>query len=170
MEKWQPIDGFENYLISNAGRVYSGYVGRLISPHKTANGYSVVDIYSNGKRKTAYIHRLVAQAFCIHPYGADVVNHIDSDKSNNNSTNLEWVTTDGNVKHAMRKGRYDNGRKSQAEKVSKPIIGTNIKTGEIKKYKSINETSKDGFKPNNISHCLIGDRNSHHGYTWAYAN
>lgn len=170
MEKWQPIEGYEKYLISNTGKVFSEHVNRLLKAHVCGNGYYMVDLIKDSKRKTCYVHRLVAQAFCTHPDGCNVVNHIDSNKLNNDAANLEWVTQNENLHHAMNHGRFDSGRKSQAEKISKPIMGTNLKTGEIKKYKSINETKKDGFKPNNISHCLIGYRKSHHGYTWCYAN
>lgn len=38
--------------------------------------------------------------------------------------------------------------------ISKPIIATNKKTGEVRFYDSISETQKDGFCPQNVSKCL----------------
>lgn len=50
------------------------------------------------------VHRLVAEAFCSKKDGANVVNHIDGDPSNNKAVNLEWVTPSENTNHAIRTG------------------------------------------------------------------
>lgn len=50
---------------------------------------------------TERVHRLVALYFCEKHEGCNVVNHIDSDKTNNHASNLEWTTISGNTKHCF---------------------------------------------------------------------
>jgi hypothetical protein len=55
------------------------------------------------------VHRIVAEAW--HgppPSPKHVVDHIDSDKTNNHPNNLEWVTQSENLARARAKGRMSN--------------------------------------------------------------
>ncbi len=54
--------------------------------------------------------------------------------------------------------------------LSKPVIGMNIKTGEIKEYSSVMETEKDGFNYKNIGGAcrLTKNKLSTDGYVWMY--
>lgn len=67
-------------------------------------GYHQVRIGTTGNQKTVCVHRLVAGAFCHNPNGFNDVNHIDGNKANNNSCNLEWISRSGNVIHAISLG------------------------------------------------------------------
>jgi ribosomal protein L24E len=53
----------------------------------------------NRLKQNFYIHRLVAQAFIENCDEKDFVNHKDLDKTNNNPSNLEWVTHSENIIH-----------------------------------------------------------------------
>lgn len=72
-------------------------------------------------------------------------------------------------KNAIRESMMGKRHKS----LEKPIIATNTKTGEVRFYESISETQKDGFSPQNVSHCL-SDRYPHSkslkGFTFRYAS
>ena len=48
----------------------------------------------------------------------------------------------------------------------KAVIGTNISTGETKRYDSMAETEVDGFRATHVSLCALGRRKTHKGYTW----
>ncbi|SDH69304.1 HNH endonuclease [Pseudomonas sp. BS3767] len=61
----------------------------------------MVSLSVSAKRDVQLVHRLVASAFCEQPEGCFVINHIDADKSNNRSENLEWTTSKANTAHAM---------------------------------------------------------------------
>lgn len=82
MEEWKPIKDYEGlYWVSNMGRVKSSK--QILKPLINKRGYYVVALYKNKKRKTAYIHRLVAEAFVPNPDNLPEVNHIDEVKVNN---------------------------------------------------------------------------------------
>lgn len=104
-EIWKTIQGYEDYQVSNFGRVKSlNYNGtkkeRLLSQCKS-RGYYVVCLYSNKKRRMFLAHQLVAIAFLNHkPCGFKlVVNHKDFNPLNNHVDNLEVVTNRENCNH-----------------------------------------------------------------------
>ena len=109
-----------------------------------------------------YVHRLVADAFCEHPDGCNVVNHIDFNMQNNRFDNLEWVTQRSNVLHSMKNGRvhrFPNAR---------PVVG--IKDGIKHFYRSANEAAiAIGTDASSISKCCRKRYKSSKGYKWEYA-
>ena len=129
IEEWRPILGYKNrYEVSNLGRVRGP---RGIIGWRGKNKYMIVSLHGKRKEPTTtqskpfiyevkvYVHQLVAEAFlgpC--PEGHEV-NHIDTDKSNNVLSNLEYVTRSENLKHA-----YKNGcrKPNRAFKHTKEIV------------------------------------------------
>lgn len=87
-------------------RQYSRRVkGHILSGTTHPSGYRFILISAcNGDYgvKRLPIHRLVAQAFVPNPDKKPFVNHIDGNKSNNVSTNLEWCTNSENQLHSSR--------------------------------------------------------------------
>ena len=100
----KPIKGWPNYKVSDKGDVISFNYKK--GPHKLkhivpkATGFHVVNLSTkvdrNGNRtvKTSCVHRLVADAWLPKPSSDDnyVCTHIDGDKSNNDISNLKWIT------------------------------------------------------------------------------
>jgi len=118
-EIWKDIKDYEGmYQVSNLGRIktlerivkydtppYSHTVHMKIKKiSKKNNGYMIVGLWKDNKGKNFHIHRLVANAFIDNPENKATVNHIDSDKTNNCVTNLEWNTQSENNKHAFKVG------------------------------------------------------------------
>lgn len=110
-EIWKDIKNYEGlYQVSNFGRVKrigksTGAVcGRILKPAncvKTNYGiYQIVCLCINNKKTTHFVHRLVAEAFIPNPDNKPQVNHIDGNPSNNNISNLEWVSASENSIHA----------------------------------------------------------------------
>jgi hypothetical protein len=133
-EIWCDVNGYEGlYQISNLGNVLSlrrevkqGKYGKtrvieekILKPTDNGNGYLIVPLRINGKRKNFYIHRLVAEHFVPNCTGGNYVNHKDYDTRNNSSDNLEWCTQRNNIlysAHRMRKPHKQWKRSATGEK------------------------------------------------------
>lgn len=102
-EIWKSVQGFEDYLISNRGRIKSyktagSNIGRrrkvpiLLSPGVNGDGYRRVILYSKGSIHYVFVHRLVLEAFvgpC--PKGQES-RHLDGIPDHNDVRNLCWGT------------------------------------------------------------------------------
>ena len=106
-EIFKPITGFENYLVSNLGRVYNIKLKRYLKPGFITKDtkYTRVVLSEAGKSYYMLLHRLVATEFCIKSDNSyNVVHHIDNDPSNNKSDNLVWCNQSYNVSMAYKDG------------------------------------------------------------------
>lgn len=104
-EEWKEIIELNGeYLVSNFGTVYSNKSHIIMKQHFDKDGYKRVTLRKNGKPKTFFVARLVAQAFISNPENKPQINHIDGNKRNNRVENLEWVTAKENVNHAWKTG------------------------------------------------------------------
>lgn len=103
-EIWKTIPETNSaYEVSNFGSVRN-HKGRVLKLWLINSGYKSVSLTISGKRKNFLVHRLVASSFCLNLYGYPVVNHIDGNKLNNHSDNLEWVSYKQNLDHAKANG------------------------------------------------------------------
>jgi hypothetical protein len=120
-EIWKVIPEFNGkYSVSNLGvvrrnehKVYSKKRGdfiqssKLMATNDNGRGYKQLMIQIGKKRFVRYIHRVVAELFIPNPENLAEVNHIDYDRSNNNASNLEWVTKQENMNHSS----FSNSKK-----------------------------------------------------------
>ena len=113
------IEGFENYIITQEGKIFNKKRKHYINPHINKSGYEIIDLHSenynenvdvsiytrkrNAKRKKFRVHRLVAMYYIDNPENKKEVNHKDKNRLNNKIDNLEWVTGIENLKHAHNK-------------------------------------------------------------------
>lgn len=109
VEIWKPIPEWPNYAVSTKGRIQRLVDGRGTRAGNVLSaflvcGYPSVNLVAAGRRQSVRVHRLVAQVFLPRPAGASEVNHIDASRSNNDISNLEWVTPSGNRLHGYAKG------------------------------------------------------------------
>lgn len=112
IEVWKDISGFEGlYQVSNLGRVKScerivnhrygtrRVNDKILSLGHDKDGYFMAILCKLGTKKTVKVHRLVADAFIKKVEGKNIINHIDSNKSNNLFLNLEWTSSTENSCH-----------------------------------------------------------------------
>lgn len=95
-----------DYYVTDDGRVWSEKSQKFMRQSDDKNGYKKVALRSADlppKKCHLYsVHRLVMENF--YPFDGMEnfqVNHIDGDKTNNRLSNLEWVTCQENIAHAV---------------------------------------------------------------------
>ena len=92
-----------NYYITDDGKVWSERTQKFLSFQYDKNGYVKVQMRSTDNKSNRYsVHRLVLENFKpVENMENLQVNHIDGNKKNNNLTNLEWTTSEENIRHAI---------------------------------------------------------------------
>ena len=102
------VVGYEQYFqITKDGKLWSKRTNKFLKQTIGKTGYYTVATKIGGRKginKCFKIHRLVAQAYIPNPKNKPFVNHIDGNKLNNHVSNLEWVTNQENVIHAINLG------------------------------------------------------------------
>lgn len=177
VEIWRRVvvDGTTfDYEVSNLGRIksliWNGCGEEVGYGNLTADGYMFKTLYhtdenGNKKCKQYKIHRLVAIMFIPNPNNKSYVDHISTNKTNNNVDNLCWVTykenmSNPNTKKNMSEAVKCKRNKSTDEEKYPCVTEEDIlveKWKSIKGYEGIYEISNMGrvrslgFKKNNKS-------------------
>ena len=112
---YKKIEGYENYMVSDTGYVLNTKRNKHLV-NVVAERYMIVLLYKNNKRKRFYVHRLVAEAFCEKKGERIFVNHKDLNRCNNNSSNLEWVTSQENRIHYVSSGKYTPPTRTETQR------------------------------------------------------
>ena len=139
-EIWAPCVGWEGlYEVSSMGRIASverishhpnGALRirpRLMKFETTCHGYFRVTFCRNGNRKKLLVHRLVAEAFLEVVGDRPDVNHIDGDRKNNTTLNLEWCTSVENMQNAVNRGKFHGRTNPNNRKKLTPDTADRIK-------------------------------------------
>tara|TARA_R110000850_G_scaffold267862_1_gene399011 strand:+ start:124 stop:753 length:630 start_codon:yes stop_codon:yes gene_type:complete len=143
-EVWRDVSGWEGiYEVSNRGRVKRlkrrvthrnqatafsmVYPTKILKANPDSKGYPqvVLNAVSAGKKKrTARVHRLVAESFLPNPQNKPQVNHINLDTMDARAFNLEWCTAGENIKHSWDAGIRDKklGEDSHVVKYTNRIV------------------------------------------------
>jgi len=117
VEIWREIIVDErktSYEISNLGRVRNVNTLEFKKPKMSEQGYVYIQLHVGKRLKKINVHRLVAKAFIPNLDNKPEVNHIDGIKFHNMWVNLEWVTREENLKHAIENGLMTFKKEFQA--------------------------------------------------------
>jgi hypothetical protein len=169
-EIWKDIEEYEGlYQVSNLGRVKSiekrfSSCGKpkkiarekILKERETEKGYVSVMLCRSCNKKQYRIHRLVAQAFIKNTGNKPFINHLDGNRKNNNSDNIEWVTHKENMQYSF----FVRGRSDQRN--ISLVLAKRIKKlfAEGKTVKEVNTIFP------NLSYSLL--RYIKVGYTWKH--
>ena len=174
-EEWRDIPELKGfYQASNLGRIRtvdrfinSGNFShrrfsKIINPKLNGFGYLRVCIFTNGKRRLAFVHRLVASAFIPNPNNRQWVNHKDENKTNNKVNNLEWCDSLYNY-------HYGTGPKRRSISRSKPIAQLSLNGELVKIWYGTREACRNMHAyPSGICRVLKGKAKVAYGYKWEY--
>jgi len=174
IEVWKDIKGYEGqYQVSNMGNVKSmnyNHTGKekILRP-ATQNGYLFVKLWKEGNKKMHKVHRLVAEAFIPNddPEHKTQVNHINEDKTDNRSCNLNWMTPKENIHWGTGIERCHQ-KQINHPNMSKPVKQLSLDGALIAIWPSIKEAARNGFNQGHICSCCNNKKKAHKGYLWAY--
>jgi hypothetical protein len=127
MEKeiWKSHTDFENYEFSNWGNFRNTKTGKILKNTISDRGYIETQLYSKSKKKRIKVklHRMVGELFIPIPEDTNKnnINHIDGIKTNNHYSNLEWISNEENIQHAIDTGLR---KRSWAQKINEDDVRT----------------------------------------------
>ena len=168
-ELWEDIIWYEwMYQISNLWNIRSlnyrrKWLIHLLKQYKARTGYMSVTLDG-----CCLIHRLVAIAFLPNVENKREVNHIDWDKTNNNISNLEWVTPKENVMHAHKLWLVKK-KFWKENKTSKAIVQYTKQWDLIKRWYSMTDVQREiWIHKANVSACCKWKVKSAWWFIWKY--
>lgn len=102
-ETWKDITYLGVELsVSSLGKIFNKETNKL-QHQGNRNGYLCISL----KNKSILSHRIVATAFHSNPNNKPCVNHLNGKKNDNMAANLEWCTSEENIKHAWVTNLHD---------------------------------------------------------------
>lgn len=183
---WRDVTGFEGlYQVSDTGLVRSLdrvvqqisrhgclmdrlYKGKILKPRVGKAGYLYLHLRNREFKKTAKVHRLVAEEFVLGRFDGAVVNHKDGNKLNNTVENLEWVTVKENNSHAVRLNLSACLKTGVDSNSSLYVYSYFDSSGKhVGDFYGLSEMKKLGFNQSCVWACCTGKAKHHKGYTFS---
>ena len=175
IEIWKTVPDFPDYKISTFGRVWSnkiknkkgecfGYLacrrGTRIKNGKKELEYKQFTCRNDKTVKELRVHRLVA-SFIPNPKNLPYIDHIDRDKTNNNISNLRWVTPRENNNNV---DKFQCSR-SQGYKF-RAVVRTDLNDNVLEHYECIRDAKRE-YGQGAVS-CLYGKSRTCQGYKFKF--
>ena len=95
------IIDYPKYLIYNDGKVQNKKTKRYLKPGTSGNGYLIVVLSNDGKKKNHTIHRLVGLHYIPNPENKRCIDHKNSIRTDNRVENLRWATDSENNQNTI---------------------------------------------------------------------
>lgn len=160
IEEWKEIEGYKGrYKIFNTGKVYSIQRDIILKSHITSSGHGEVHIVVDNKQLLKTIHVLVANAFILQHKSREYrIVHLDGNKLNNHSSNLELTKNAPNKSKSVRRLKVDEVaqiRKELASGLSVKAIAESYGCGlsaiyDIANGRSYNDANRIPVKETDI--------------------
>lgn len=178
-EIFKAVVGYEGlYEVSNKGNVKSlnyHLTKRegLLKPTKDRCGYLTVRLSKDSKTTKFLVHRLVAQAFIPNNDNKPVVDHINTDRTDNRVENLKWVTQQENcmnpitLQRTIKNCRSAKFRNKMIEVLGVAVGQFDIQGKLIKVFSGIREAARQtNIHRNSIYNCYCGKSKTAGGFVW----
>lgn len=135
-EIWKEIPSHPNYEASSFGNIRRKRNGKQIKLlDSCSRGYKIAYLFTNKRKYTKKVSRLVWEAFNGCPCGL-TIDHIDRNPSNNKIDNLRCITMEDNFKNRT---IYKEKNKYNLTIEKKREIVTAFRTGEKSTWKLMKE-------------------------------
>lgn len=133
--EFKTIKSIKNYGINKKGQVKNLKTGKLIKPYIGIDNYEHIILYYNKRKYRKRVHRLMAEVYF---NNCKVIDHIDSNKTNNHISNLRATTHSKNIKKAHR----CEARKNPHSGRGHHIIVEDKNTNDKLYFKSLREAER----------------------------
>lgn len=184
MEQWKDVPGYEGlYQISidtKEGRCRSLKNNMILNNKPNRLNRIFWGLYKNGKRTYYQAARWIALTYpelIENEYfeGAQI-DHIDTDRMNNQPSNLRWTTRSENMFNPLTRKHNSKAHMRHLARINNPNLSKPVKQFSkdgilIREYPSIREAQRaTGIDCKNISHCCLGKKhyNTAGGFIWKY--
>lgn len=142
------------YAVSNHGRICSYKTGiqkdGTLLKGSQIDGYPILNVRPEGKSKTLFVHKLVAEHFCKKNGSRQAYAiHLDHNKGNNAARNLRWVNKQEMEAHQQKNPRVLKARKER--KKLKPTEGSKLSVVKVKQIKKLIQSKKRSLKMSEIA-------------------
>lgn len=168
-EIWKET-GILDTLVSNYGRIKrsDGYIYKL--QINKSNGYKYVNLSKDNKTLAYKVARLVAIAFIPNPENKKCVDHIDTNRLNDNVENLRWVTHSENMSNPITKKHCIDSLPKEKPWEKKAILQYTKNGDFVREWNSATDFGKSINKnvSGNISACINGRQKTAYGYIWKF--
>lgn len=155
---------YDGFLVDDDLNIYSKRTKNKLSTYVGSDGYlSVQYRKENGKTHHNRVHVIYANCFIPNPNNYKYVNHIDSNKLNNNLNNLEWCTNSYNVYHGWHSGNRTHKNRTH-------VFVTDLNNNFIGEYNSIRECGRElNLDRHKIARVLKGElKKDYLGFYFSY--
>ena len=188
-EIWKDIKGYEGlYQVSNLGRCRSldkdipcsslfsdkkslVRKGKILSDKRLSHvgGYIKHRLTKDKKTKQYYLHKLVAEAFIPNPENKKYVDHIDTNRLNNQVNNLRWVTQKENIMNPNTYSVYKTNIDLYNKSKIKPVYQLDDKYNIVQKFDSVDKAAEAiGCSSTCIRRSCKITKYKAKGYHWSY--
>ena len=145
-EMFLPIEGYDNYFISNFGNIKNSKTNKILKQHNQRQGYKLVSLKKDGKWKLLSVHRLVGIAFLENLDNKPMIDHIDNNPGNNNVKNLRWCSQKDNLANQDKQKNNTSGYKGVAYHKHKNKYQAQININGKIKHLGLFETAEEASR------------------------
>ena len=104
------IIDYPDYLIYLDGRVFSKKRNMFMKEQTHTDGYKMIGLSKDNKRKMFKIHRLIGIHYIPNPENKYSIDHINRDKTDNRVENLRWATRKEQIENRKEESLSKNNK------------------------------------------------------------
>lgn len=133
------IKGFEDYQITDDGRVWSKRSNKWLKTPNSDSGYPQVNL---GRGKHFKVHRLVAEMFIPNEDNKPCIDHINGNREDNRVENLRWCTKLENNNFPLARENHKRSHQNISEETRKKMSEAKKGIAPWNKGKHFSEETK----------------------------